>query len=60
MYGWEKNVRKILVGKSPSKRPFGRRRRRRDGDITMDQKESEWERVEWIHMPQYKTAGRLL
>jgi hypothetical protein len=60
MYGGEKNTCKILVRKSPNKGPFGRRRGRCEGDITMGQKETEWERVDWINLPLYRTAGRLL
>jgi hypothetical protein len=47
-----RNARKIFVGKSEGKKPFGRTRRRWENNIRMDLRVIEWEGVEWIHLVQ--------
>jgi hypothetical protein len=50
--GKKGNAYKILVGKPEGKRPVGRRRRRREDNIRMDLKGTEWEFVDWMHLAQ--------
>jgi hypothetical protein len=40
----------ILGGKLEGKRPLGRPMFRREDDIRMDLKETEWEGVGWMHL----------
>jgi len=54
-----KNVYKILVGKSEGKRPLGRGRRRREDNIKIDVRETEWE-VDLINVAQDKDQLRAL
>jgi hypothetical protein len=46
--GKERKVYKVLVGKPEGKRPFGRPRLRREGDVRMDLREIGCGLVEWI------------
>jgi hypothetical protein len=50
--GEEREVYRVLVGKSEGKRLLGRPRRRFDNGITMDLEEIGWGSVEWIHLAQ--------
>jgi hypothetical protein len=50
----------ILVRKPEGKRQLVRPRHRREYDIRMDLRESEWEVVDWIHHPQGGDQWRLL
>jgi hypothetical protein len=54
-----KNAYKILVGKSEGKRPLGRGRRRREDNIKIDVRETEWE-VDLINVAQDKDQLRAL
>jgi hypothetical protein len=47
-----RNAYKILVGKSEGKRPRGIPRRRKEDDIRMDLRKTEWEGVSWMHLAQ--------
>jgi hypothetical protein len=58
--GQTRNVYKVLVGKSEGKRPHGRSRRRREGNIRMDLGEIGWEDVGWMHLLRIGTIGWLL
>jgi hypothetical protein len=48
--GEERNVYRVLVGKSEGKRPLGRPRHRWEDGIKMDLREIGWGAVEWIHL----------
>jgi hypothetical protein len=50
----------ILVGKHKVKRPLGKPRRRRDGNIRMDLREIRWEDVDWIHTAQDRDQWRAI
>jgi hypothetical protein len=50
--GEERKVYKVLVGKPEGKGPLGRPRRRWEGVIRMDLKESGWGSVERIQLAQ--------
>jgi hypothetical protein len=41
-----------LVGKPEGKRPLGRPRHRWEDNIRMELKETGWEGVNWVHLPQ--------
>jgi hypothetical protein len=49
--GEEKELYKVLVGKSEGKRPLGRPGRRREDGIRMDPREISWE-DEWVQLAQ--------
>jgi hypothetical protein len=52
MYGEERKVYKVLVGKPKGKRPLGIPMRGWEDGIRMDVMEIGWEGVEWIHLSQ--------
>jgi hypothetical protein len=41
-----------MVGKPEGKKPLARPRRRREDNIRMDMRETEWKSVDWIHLAQ--------
>jgi hypothetical protein len=55
-----RNAYNILVAKPEGKRPLGRPRRRRKGNIRMDLREISWEGVGWIHVAQDRGQWRAL
>jgi hypothetical protein len=58
--GEERNVYKVLVGKSEGKRPLGRPRRRWEDEIRMDLREIGLGGADWIRQAQDRTGGGLL
>jgi hypothetical protein len=58
--GEGRNVYGVLVGKPEGKRPLGRPRRRREGEIKIDLREIGWGGggVEWIHLAQDRDRWR--
>jgi hypothetical protein len=50
--GEKRNAYRLLVGKPERKRPLGRPRRRRVGNIRMDFSEIGWGGVGWIGLAQ--------
>jgi hypothetical protein len=44
---------RALVGKREGKRPLGRTRCRREGNIKMDIQEIDWRSVDWIDLARY-------
>jgi hypothetical protein len=48
------------VGTPEGKRPIGRPRRTWEGNIKMDLREIGWGVMNWIHLTQDWTSGRLL
>jgi hypothetical protein len=56
--GEEREVYKILVGKSGGKRPLGRPRRRWEDGIRMDLKEIDLGGVDWIRLSQDRDRWR--
>jgi hypothetical protein len=50
----------ILVGRHERRRPQGRPRRRWEDNIGMDLEEIRFGDVEWIHLAQVGTGGKLL
>jgi hypothetical protein len=58
--GEETNMFKVLVGKPEGKRPLGRPRRRWEGGIRMDLRETGWGSVEWIKLAQDRDRWRAL
>jgi hypothetical protein len=50
----------ILVGRPEGRRPLGRHRRRWEGNIKMNRKETGFWDVDWIHWAQVGTGGGLL
>jgi cell wall assembly regulator SMI1 len=53
-----RNTYKILDGKSEGKRPLGRHRRKWENNVIMYLCEIWRERVDWIHLAQYKGRWR--
>jgi hypothetical protein len=52
-HAWEeRNVYKVLIGKSEGKRPLGKSRCRWENGIGMDLREIGWGSVEWAHLAQ--------
>jgi hypothetical protein len=49
---WERNVYKVLMGKTEGKRPLGRPRHRWEYGIRMDLREIGWGSVDWIQLAQ--------
>jgi hypothetical protein len=58
--GGGSNVYKVLVGKLEGKRPLERPRRRWEGEIKMDLRETVWRGVDWIHLAQNRDLWRVL
>jgi hypothetical protein len=58
--GQDRNVYKVLMGKSEGKRPLGRLRRRWEDGIRMDIREIGWGSVEWIQLAQDRGRWRTL
>jgi hypothetical protein len=58
--GEERNVYKVLMGKSEGKRPLGRPRRRWEDGIRIEPREIGWGRVDWIQLAQDKDRWRAL
>jgi hypothetical protein len=48
--GGERNVYRVLMGKTEGKRPLGRRRHRWEDGIRMDLREIGWGSVDWIQL----------
>ena len=48
MYGGERNLYRILVGKLEGKRPFGRPRQRRKDNMKINLKGTEYKTMDWI------------
>jgi hypothetical protein len=55
--GEERNVYKVLVGKTEGKRPLGRPRRRWEDGIRMDLRETGWG-GDWIRLAQDRDRWR--
>jgi hypothetical protein len=55
-----RNAYTILIGKSERKRPLGRPRHRWEDNIKVDLREVGLEGVDWIHLAEGGTHGRLL
>jgi hypothetical protein len=56
--GEERNVYRVLMGKTEGKRPFERPRRRWEDGIRMDLREICWGRVDWIQLAQDRDRWR--
>jgi hypothetical protein len=56
----ERNAYEILIGKPEEKRPLERPRRRWEGNIRMDLRETGWERVDGCIWLRIGTSGGLL
>jgi hypothetical protein len=52
--GAKRNAYRILVGKPEGKRPLGRPRRRRVGNIKIDLRETGWKSMDWIELAHYR------
>jgi hypothetical protein len=58
---WEKrNAYRILVGKPEGKKPLGRPRRRRVGNIKMYLREIGWGGMDWIDLAEDRDQWRAL
>jgi hypothetical protein len=53
----EENICGILVGKTEGKRPLVRPRRRWEGNIQTDRKSVGLEKVNWIHLVEWRTLA---
>jgi hypothetical protein len=58
--GEERNVYRVLMGKSEGKRSLGRSRRRWEDGIRMDLRETGWGSVDWIQLAQDRDRWRAL
>jgi hypothetical protein len=56
----KRNAYRILVGKREGKRPPGRLRGRRVGNIIMDLRETGWDGMDWIDLAQDSEKWRTL
>jgi hypothetical protein len=56
--GKERKVYKVLMGKPKGKRPLGRPRRRWEGGVRMDLRETGLGGVFWIRLAQYMDRWR--
>jgi hypothetical protein len=52
LFGEEKSVYKVLMGKPEGKKPLGRPRRRWEDGIRMDLRDSGWGSLEWTQLAQ--------
>jgi hypothetical protein len=59
-HAWERNVYRILMGKSEGKRPLGRPRHRWEDGIRMNLREIGWGSVEWIQLAQDRDRWQAL
>jgi hypothetical protein len=59
-HAWERNVCKVLMGKSEGKRSFGRPRRRWEDGIRMNLSEIDWRSVEWTQLARDRDRWRVL
>jgi hypothetical protein len=59
-HAWERNVYRVLMGKSEGKRPLGRPRRRWEDGIRTDLREIGWGSVEWIQLAQDRDRWQAL
>jgi hypothetical protein len=50
----------MIAGKSEGKRPLGRPRHRREGNIRIGFRETGWEGVDWMHLAQDREQWRTL
>jgi hypothetical protein len=55
-----RNAYKIWVGKREGKRPLGIPRCKREDNIRIDLRETEWEDMDWIHLAQDSDWWRAL
>jgi hypothetical protein len=55
-----RNAYRILPGKPEVTRPSGRPRRRREDNIRMDVRETEWKVVDEMHLAQDRDQWRVL
>jgi hypothetical protein len=51
---------RVLVGKHEVKRPLGKRRLRKEGNIKMGLQEVEWEDVDWIDLAEDRDTCQAL
>jgi hypothetical protein len=58
--GEERNVYRVLMGKTEGKKPLGRPRRRWEDGIRMDLRETGWGTVAWIQLAQDRDRWRAL
>jgi hypothetical protein len=58
--GEERNVYRVLIGKSEGKRPLGRPRHRWEVGIRMDLREIGWGSVDWIQLAQDRDRWQAL
>jgi hypothetical protein len=58
--GEKRKAYRIVVGKPEGKRPLGRPRRRRVGNIEIDLREIEWDGVDWIDLAQDRDQWKAL
>jgi hypothetical protein len=59
-HAWERNMYRVLTGKTEVKRPLGRPRRRWEDRIRMDLRETGWGSVDWIQLAQDRYRWRAL
>jgi hypothetical protein len=52
MYGRERNIYRVLVGKPEGKRSFGRPRQRREDNIKINLKGTGYKTMDWIYVVQ--------
>jgi len=52
MYGGERGIHRVLVGKPGGQRPLGKPGRKWKYNMRMDIQEVGWEAVDWIDMAQ--------
>jgi hypothetical protein len=55
-----KNVYRVLFGKSEGQNSFDRPRRKWENDIKMDFNEEGWGDVDWIHLAQGRKHHKIL
>jgi hypothetical protein len=58
--GERRNEYRVLARKPEGRRPLGRPRRRREGNIWMDLRETGWGVKDWIHLAQDRGQRRAL
>jgi hypothetical protein len=58
--GDERNVYRVLMGKSEGNRPLGRPRRRWKDGIRMDLRKTGWGSADWIQLAQDRDRWRAL
>jgi len=60
MYGRERNLYSVLVGKPEGKRPLGRYRGRREDSIKINLKGTGCKTMDWIYVVRIGAVGKLL